>query len=413
MADKQYVYAVARIRSKELSLLSGAFLEQLTAAKDYDECIQLLMEKGWGEDGITNAGDILAIEKRKTWELINELVKDMSVFDVFLYANDYHNLKAAIKEVRMGDEYPGIFMDQGTVDVKLIREAVQTREFQNLPAAMRTPAEEAYKALLHTQDGQLCDIIIDKAALDAIYAAGKSSGNEFLELYAELTVAAADIKTAVRASRTGKDRVFLEQALAPCGSINVARLAQAAIEGVDSIGSYLETTAYADAVEELRRSPSAFERWCDNLLIRKIKPQQYSAFGLGPLAAYILARENEIKSVRIVLSGKLNHLPEESIRERIREMYGFASLGLEPFPLTDPAEAGKKVKDLAESGYAVIYITEALAAQIEPEINRYREAGLPAIILIPGISGNTGKGILAVKKSVEQAVGSDIIFNGQ
>ena len=84
-------------------------------------------------------------------------------------------------------------------------------------------------------------------------------------------------------------------------------------------------------------------------------------------------------------------------------IYGFASLGLEPFPLTDPAEAGKKVKDLAESGYAVIYITEALAAQIEPEI----------IILIPGISGNTGKGILAVKKSVEQAVGSDIIFNGQ
>ena len=74
MADKQYVYAVARIRSKELSLLSGAFLEQLTAAKDYDECIQLLMEKGWGEDGMTNAADILAIEKRKTWELINELL---------------------------------------------------------------------------------------------------------------------------------------------------------------------------------------------------------------------------------------------------------------------------------------------------------------------------------------------------
>ncbi len=136
---------------------------------------------------MTNAADILAIEKRKTWELINELVEDMSVFDVFLYANDYHNLKAAIKEVRMGDEYPGIFMEQGTVDVKLIREAVQTREFQNLPAAMRTPAEEAYKALLHTQDGQLCDIIIDKAALDAICAAGKSSGNEFLELYAELS----------------------------------------------------------------------------------------------------------------------------------------------------------------------------------------------------------------------------------
>ena len=34
----------------------------------------------------------------------------------------------------------------------------------------------------------------------------------------------------------------------------------------------------------------------------------------------------------------------------------------------------------------------------------------PAVILIPGISGNTGDGLNAVKKSVEQAVGSDIIF---
>ena len=38
-------------------------------------------------------------------------------------------------------------------------------------------------------------------------------------------------------------------------------------------------------------------------------------------------------------------------------IYGFAALGLEPFPLTDPVEAGKKISDLAESGYAVIYIT--------------------------------------------------------
>jgi V/A-type H+-transporting ATPase subunit C len=42
---------------------------------------------------------------------------------------------------------------------------------------------------------------------------------------------------------------------------------------------------------------------------------------ISPLAAYILARENEIKSVRILLSGKINDLPEDSIRERLREMY--------------------------------------------------------------------------------------------
>ena len=37
--------------------------------------------------------------------------------------------------------------------------------------------------------------------------------------------------------------------------------------------------------------------------------------------AYVIARQNEIKTVRIILSGKLNDLPDDSIRERVREMY--------------------------------------------------------------------------------------------
>lgn len=296
MAKDQYVYAVARIRSKELSLLSGSVIEQLLGAKGYDECLQLLREKNWGDSDAEDAGAILAAEREKTWQLIGELVKDLSVFDVFLYANDYHNLKAAIKEARMDSEYPGIYIDQGTVDVKRIREAIRTRDFAALPEAMAEPAKEAYEVLLQTGDGQLCDIIIDRAALNAIYQAGKAVGDECLKLYGELTVASADIKTAVRAARTGKDKAFLARALAPCDTLDVSRLAQAAVEGVDAICAYLELTPYAEAVEELHKSPSAFERWCDNLLIRKIRPQRFNPFGLGPLAAYILAREDR-KSV--------------------------------------------------------------------------------------------------------------------
>ena len=91
-------------------------------------------------------------------------------------------------------------------------------------------------------------------------------------------------------------------------------------------------------------------------------------------------------------------------------IYGFAAVGLEPFPVTDAHEASAKLRELAESGYAVIYVTEALAEGLSREIAYYGERQLPAIILIPGISGNTGKGIQAVKRSVERAVGSDIIF---
>ncbi len=92
-------------------------------------------------------------------------------------------------------------------------------------------------------------------------------------------------------------------------------------------------------------------------------------------------------------------------------IYGFAALGLDIFPVSDSETGARTLRNLAERDYAVIYITEALAKELEAELEHYREAPLPAVIPIPGVRGNTGMGISMVKKSVEQAVGSDIIFN--
>ncbi len=93
-------------------------------------------------------------------------------------------------------------------------------------------------------------------------------------------------------------------------------------------------------------------------------------------------------------------------------IYGFSALGLDTFRVEDnnAEQAVALLKKISASEYEVIYITEALAAAIPEEIEKYRTLPRPAIILIPGISGNTGEGLAAVKKSVEQAVGSDIIF---
>ena len=88
---------------------------------------------------------------------------------------------------------------------------------------------------------------------------------------------------------------------------------------------------------------------------------------------------------------------------------GFASVGLDIFPLTEHDEAVKKLRNLAENDYAVIFITEKLYSLIETEADKYKAAPIPAIIPIPGITGNSGIGMAAVSKSVEQAVGSDIL----
>ena len=89
---------------------------------------------------------------------------------------------------------------------------------------------------------------------------------------------------------------------------------------------------------------------------------------------------------------------------------GFKALGLSVFPVIEPGEAEKLVGELAEKQYGVIYITEQVAKDIVSTIDLYKDQRLPIIIPIPGNQGSLGIGMQEVKKSVERAVGADILF---
>ncbi len=90
-------------------------------------------------------------------------------------------------------------------------------------------------------------------------------------------------------------------------------------------------------------------------------------------------------------------------------IYGFMSLGLSVFPVNTREEGRKQLLELAQEDYGIVYITEALAAQLTEEIADFKDRATPALVLIPGISGNTGRGMALIKELVEQAVGADIL----
>ena len=104
-------------------------------------------------------------------------------------------------------------------------------------------------------------------------------------------------------------------------------------------------------------------------------------------------------------NGKL--LSTDKVRGRKQALRTLAELAAQN--IDDPAEAAPMLHKMAESGYAVIFITEALASGLENELERYRTRPLPAIVPIPGVKGNTGMGMKNVSRSVQKAVGSDIL----
>ena len=87
---------------------------------------------------------------------------------------------------------------------------------------------------------------------------------------------------------------------------------------------------------------------------------------------------------------------------------GFRALGLEVHTVEESTEARHLLRKAAEEGCAAVFLTEALAAPLQEEIDRYKEALTPAIVLIPGQGGSLGLGETALHNAVERAVGADI-----
>lgn len=86
---------------------------------------------------------------------------------------------------------------------------------------------------------------------------------------------------------------------------------------------------------------------------------------------------------------------------------GFLAIGMEVYFVSDGQSAANTIKQLVrQDDYAAIFITEEAAAFISEEIEKLKDRMNPAIILIPGVKGNTGEGLSSVSRSIERAVGS-------
>lgn len=87
----------------------------------------------------------------------------------------------------------------------------------------------------------------------------------------------------------------------------------------------------------------------------------------------------------------------------------FKALGVDVYTAVDGEDAKKLIEELAQKDTGIIFITEVFAEKIQSTIDKYREKMTPAIILIPSNKGSLGIGMADINKSVEKAVGANIL----
>ena len=321
MGKTDFANAVAAVRSVEPHLLDRNDFEKMISAKTVSEAEAALAAHGYDlESG--SAVEAIDDEQQRVWDFLKTYLGGSdTALCILLYKNDFQNLKAALKAIMSDTDPKRLYVYPTLVDSDELYSSVLERKFENLPEHMRSAAKEAYSVITESGDGQLAEMIIDRAALEAMAKDALKYGDEFfIEYTRELTVG-ANVKTAYRCAAMGKSVSFIKSALAPCEDLDCDELTEAARKGTQSVLDYLKQTSYRELGEAFEQSAAAFERLCDDRITQLIQDARYESFGIKPLAAYYLAKEAEIKNLRILFTCKRLGIQKEIITERTRKLY--------------------------------------------------------------------------------------------
>lgn len=329
---KDYLFDSARIRTLEAGLIGRERLEVLLAANTLSDTVQRLSEMGVTVVNDPESGRLLREETllailRTAYAQVVSASPDDKALCLWLYPYDCNNVKAAIKGFFRGIDPRPMMFDFGTVDVERAVEMVQSNDFSELPQAMRQAASEAMASFAKSRDPQRIDLILDAACYADMLSAGESSGVKFAVRLVRARIDLTNVLTAVRVLRMKSGelgKLLLRDALIAGGEISVKELTAWCEDGEETLWERLRYGVYGKLSEAVGGTEAALreiERGIDHVHMELIREAKFAAYGAEVLIGYLLAREYEVKNLRILLAGRELGLSTETIRERMRDTY--------------------------------------------------------------------------------------------
>ncbi|MBD3181225.1 V-type ATP synthase subunit C [Candidatus Poribacteria bacterium] len=331
-----YAYAVGRIRAMETRLLNGTDITRLLEADSAAEVIKILSE-GEYEKTMSGISDIMDFEtalnqeREYVYNLIDELSLDPQLSQIFRIKWDFHNLKVLLKSnYQDGSVSQDALVESGTIPIEDLKQKIQPDEEAgnvNLPQYINDALDEAKESYEEDQNPQVIDIVIDRHMHSFMYKSAEDADNNFMTGYLKAIADLTNIKSFIRIKSLDETMRLLDAVLLPHGSLDKQFYIKQFDETVDNFAASLSNTPYAQVVAEgLRSWPedkslAVYERLSDEYFMDFIRKAKYMVFGVEPIIGYLLAKEHEMKLIRIIVIGKLNDLPSDAIKERLRKTY--------------------------------------------------------------------------------------------
>ncbi len=369
----RYAYTTARIRAMENGLINASRLSRYFETRNAEELSRLLIEDGY--PAAADPEDSLQLGLETAFVEMRELSPDPALIDTLLLSRDIHNLKVMLKSFavywprrqpeqknreaatlgyseqtagtepasadaeQMSTLWPEIhapvsleqlqplLQKPSTIAPEVLFKALRSRKTNELPPEIVEAAAEASARYLRSYDVSEIDIYLDQTQARMFSRAAAGVENDFFRDFISLRIDLINVGMLLRTRFLKSGADYLARVLLPGGQIPAEKLLEYYDEPIEEIVSVLSTTrlaGLAGSVEHFARGGEAIARFSqaqDEILMRFVQNAKRVLRGPEAIIGYLIAREMEIRTIRIILTCLRNNIPMEKARELARLTY--------------------------------------------------------------------------------------------
>lgn len=329
--DDVYQFPCAVIRGNERTLLGKNDLIRVVEARQFSQAMAVLGEFGYGDgSALENPRDfekVLREEQKRVSQLVFSILPEEGELSFLQAPADYHNVKVLLKAESLGISAAHMLTAGGSVEPERMAALIRERNFIFLSQTMKDGVQEALDLFARGRDPQEIDIVLDKACYKEMWEGAQATGNEFLMGYVQLLIDILNLNALLRLRRMGKGWDFFRKVFLEGGTISEKLLTANYEESCQQLAERLAPYGFRDVLSrgggllEETGKYTLLEKLCDDLRMQYLRDAKYITAGPEPVAAFYLAKESEIKNLRMVFTGRLSGTSEEIMKERLRETY--------------------------------------------------------------------------------------------
>ena len=309
------------LRAKEANLLDRDQLERMLAEPGFAEVCRVAADAGYPDMSEMDAEGInQALESHLAGELadIRDMLPDKGLMRLLCLQYDCHNAKVLVKSGGDAKQAEALYSDAGCFSPEELKAVYDGDAAGDVPDRFAEAIAEARQALSRTGNPQLSDFLLDEAYFAVLLDEAQATGRPFLESFVRNRIDKVNLRSLLRTLQMNRREDLLRNALIPGGNVGLEQIAEGNL-GREEIARLYEISIYGPAAEA--QSMTAFEKAADNAELDYLSGGALIPFGPEVVLEYASALENEIMSLRIILTGKRMGIGADTLRERLRETY--------------------------------------------------------------------------------------------